>query len=84
MRRETYSVWRTIGTVHDNIPIMDIGFVYEGDFDTSRRVLGDFCQLLLYTRSAYFLSLRSSALRSESNSNSSLRWAYHAGMSSPF
>ena len=43
----TYSVGRTFWTIHDDVPVVDVGFIDEIDLDTCWWVLCDLCQLLL-------------------------------------
>ena len=55
-KRETYSVRRALGTVHDDVPGVDVGFVCEADFDTCWWVLGHFSALLLTVSTIPFLA----------------------------
>ena len=47
-RRGTNGVGRAGGTVHYDVPVVDIGFVNEADFDAGWWVAENLCQLLRF------------------------------------
>lgn len=45
--RRTNSVWRAFWSIEDDVPVMDVGLIYQADMNTSWRVGSDLSILLL-------------------------------------